>query len=48
VAGLPYENADGSPLVIDTDYFGRKRDPRSPAPGPFEIPGQGEAGLKVW
>jgi hypothetical protein len=48
VAGLPYENADGSPLVIDTDYFGRKRDPRNPAPGPFEIPVRGEAGLKVW
>jgi hypothetical protein len=45
---LPYENADGSPVKIDADYFGRKRDISHPTPGPFEIPGRGELKLKVW
>lgn len=35
VPGLPYENPDGSPLTVERDYFGKKRDKR-PAPGPFE------------
>jgi len=39
VSGLPYENADGSPLKIDTDYLGKKRNRTSPAAGPFENPG---------
>ncbi len=47
VPGLPYENGDGSPLVIDTDYFGRKRNAAGPTPGPFESPGDGEVKLKV-
>ena len=47
VAGLPYENADGSPVIIDIDYFGKKRDSKSPFPGPFERPGQGELRIKV-
>lgn len=41
-----YENADGSPLTLDTDYFGKKRDARRPFPGPFETPVNGE--VKVW
>ena len=47
VSGLAYENADGSPLVIDTDYFGEKRK-TTVAAGPFENPGQGSVKLKVW
>jgi alpha-N-arabinofuranosidase len=43
-----YENADGSPLAITTDYFGRKRDGKNPFPGPFEKPGDGKRELKVW
>jgi len=39
VPGLPYENADGSALKIDTDYFGKARNPHCPNPGPFENPG---------
>jgi hypothetical protein len=46
--GLAYENADGSPLAIDADYFGKKRNPTHPSPGPFEKPGQGDLKLKVW
>jgi alpha-N-arabinofuranosidase len=36
VAGLPYENADGTPVAIDRDYLGGQRDPNDPVPGPFE------------
>ena len=45
---LGYENADGSPLTIDSDYFGQKRGPSRPTAGPFENPGTGELRLRVW
>jgi hypothetical protein len=48
VPNLPFENPDGSPLVIDTDYFGQTRDARQPTAGPFEHPGTGPLKLKVW
>jgi hypothetical protein len=48
IPGLGYENADGSPVVIDSDYFGKKRNPTAPTTGPFESPGQGDLRLKVW
>ena len=41
VPGVAYENADGSPLKLDTDYFGKKRKRTNPTPGPFERPGVG-------
>jgi alpha-N-arabinofuranosidase len=47
VPQLPYENADGSPLAVDRDYFGKPRDPARPTPGPFERPGTGELTLRV-
>ncbi|HPA18003.1 MAG TPA: carbohydrate-binding protein [Verrucomicrobiae bacterium] len=40
IPGLPYENPDGSPIKIDTDYLGKERDAAHPAPGPFENPGR--------
>ncbi len=43
-----YENPDGSPLSIDTDYLGKKRDKQNPTAGPFENPGTGKISLKVW
>jgi len=46
--GLAYENQDGSPLKINTDYFGKRRSAANPTPGPFENPGEGELKLKVW
>ncbi|HEX7261391.1 MAG TPA: carbohydrate-binding protein [Luteolibacter sp.] len=46
VPNLPYENADGTPLAVDTDYFGKTRDKGNPFPGPFETPLNGE--IKVW
>ena len=48
VPGLSYENPDGSPLAIDTDYLGNKRSATGPAAGPFENPGNGQLKLKVW
>ena len=45
IAGLAYENADGSRLVIDRDYSGKKRNTSAPFAGPFEDPG---LKLKVW
>ena len=48
VSGLAYENADGSPVVIDSDYFGKQRNQATPCAGPFENPGQGVLKLKVW
>lgn len=40
--GQAYEQFDGSPLKIDMDIFGNKRDPVNPTAGPFEDPGTGE------
>ena len=48
VSKLGYENPDGSPLTMDTDYFGAKRNAAAPCAGPFENPGQGDLQLKVW
>jgi len=47
IPDLPYEQADGSPVRIDADYFGRPRKATDPAPGPFEGPGPGRLELKV-
>jgi len=48
VPSLSYENADGTPLKINTDYFGKKRNVANPFPGPFENAGNGTVTLKVW
>lgn len=48
IPNAEYENPDGSPLKIDIDYFGKKRDKQNPTAGPFENPGFGEISLKVW
>jgi len=48
VPGLPFENTDGSPVRVDTDYLGRKRNIVHPSPGPLEIVGSGRQRIKVW
>jgi hypothetical protein len=48
VSGLGYENADGSPLTVDTDYFGKRRDARRPSAGPVEGLGKGRVRIRVW
>jgi alpha-N-arabinofuranosidase len=50
IPNLPYEQPDGSPIRLDTDYLGRPRNAANPTPGPFEATG-GESGpfvLKIW
>jgi alpha-N-arabinofuranosidase len=48
VPNLPFENVDGSPVKIDADYFGKKRDVKNPSPGPFEISQSGKQTIRVW
>ena len=43
-----FENPDGSPLVINTDYLGRNRNEKDPIPGPFEDLVPGKQKIKVW
>jgi hypothetical protein len=45
---LPYEQPDGSPYRIDTEYFGNRRNPAHPFPGPFELSADGRQELKLW
>ena len=48
VSGTAYENPDGSPITIDSDYFGKKRNKANPTAGPFESPGTGLLRMIVW
>lgn len=48
IPNLSYENPDGTPFIIDVDYFGNARNKRNPSSGPFEKPGIGDVKLKVW
>jgi alpha-L-arabinofuranosidase len=48
IPNLPFENVDGSPIKIDMDYFGKKRNVKNPSPGPFELTRSGKQTLKVW
>lgn len=48
VSQCAFENRDGSPLRVSTDYFGGQRDEARPFPGPFETPGDGIQPIKVW
>ena len=43
-----FEQPDGTPYRIDTDYFGNKRDADNPFPGPFEVRKGGKKSFKVW
>jgi len=43
-----FEHPDGTPYYLDTDYFGRKRNPADPAPGPFEFASEKVITLRVW
>ena len=47
IPNLPFENPDGTPLKVDADYFGSKRNSKNPFPGPFEVVEKSDA-IKVW
>ncbi|MHC4912559.1 MAG: right-handed parallel beta-helix repeat-containing protein [Planctomycetota bacterium] len=48
IPDLPYEDPDGKPYRLDTDYFGSKRNTKNPYPGPFNKQKQGKQLIKVW
>lgn len=43
-----FDNPDGTPITIDTDFFGNKRSETNPSAGPFENLTAGELKLKLW
>ena len=47
VANQAFENADGSPLRIDTDYFGNPRNAENPFPGPLELSDSTDK-IRIW
>lgn len=48
IPNLPFENPDGSPVNIDNDYIGGKRNRVNPSPGPFEIRKSGKQKIRIW
>lgn len=48
IPDLPFEQPDGTPISINTDYSGKSRNEANPTPGPFENPGSGLLRIKVW
>jgi alpha-N-arabinofuranosidase len=48
VPDLPYEQPDGTPYRLDSDYLGGKRNSDHPCPGPLELSPEGKIRLKVW
>ncbi len=48
ITGCYFENPDGTPITIDTDYLGNKRNVNNPVPGPFEIDASGLVKIKIW
>ena len=48
VSGESFENPDGTPLRIETDYLGSSRDPAKPTPGCFESLKPGINEVQVW
>jgi len=47
VSGLPYDNADGSPITLDRDFLGVKRDPAHILPGPFAVLKPGKMPIRL-
>ena len=49
---VAYEQPDGAPIRVDTDYFGKPRSQTNPTAGPFEYPadrsGPARLSLRVW
>jgi alpha-N-arabinofuranosidase len=48
LADQGYTNTDGTPVKIDTDYFGERRKPTDPASGPFARINRRDLKVKVW
>jgi alpha-N-arabinofuranosidase len=48
IPNAPYEQPDGKPIIIDTDYFGKPRNEADPSAGPIENSDGNTIKLKVW
>jgi len=48
IPDAPFEQPDGTPYRLDTDYFGETRSADNPAPGPFRLTDKKQIHLKVW
>jgi alpha-N-arabinofuranosidase len=48
IPNMAFENPDGSPIRINTDYFGNQRNDANPAPGPFEKLESGKQEIKIY
>lgn len=48
IPNATFENRDGSPIIIDSDFFEKKRNTKNPTAGPFEKPQKGKLSIKVW
>ena len=48
ISDCPYENPDGSPVSIDTDYFGIPRQAAQPVAGPFATITRSCQSIQVW
>jgi alpha-N-arabinofuranosidase len=48
IPNAAYEQPDGAPIRINTDYFGKPRNEANPSAGPFENPGTDAIHLTVW
>jgi alpha-N-arabinofuranosidase len=47
IPGLPFEQPDGKPIILDTDYSGGAHNPHNPFPGPFEHPAGGTFTVRI-
>ena len=47
ITDLPYEQPDGAPYCIDSDFLGKKRDGANPFPGPFEYSADGTESVLI-
>ncbi len=48
IPAQPFENRDGSPLQLTTDFFGKAHHERNPFPGPFEWTEPSKGLIRVW
>jgi hypothetical protein len=48
ISNAAYVNPDGSPLKLDTDYFGKKHAGEKPLAGPFAAAMDGRREIEVW
>ena len=48
VPDVPFENPDGSPVLVNGDYFGNARNQSNPTVGPFEHRTTGVMSIRVW